>query len=86
MKMAESQGAHRMELERQVIANQLDESKRGQNYGLLIGLTGLAICLTLALTGHDVVAGVVGGTTLVGLVAVFVVGKKQQREDLASKS
>jgi uncharacterized membrane protein len=40
VKMAESQGAHRIELEKSVIKNQISESKRGQYFALFIALVG----------------------------------------------
>lgn len=46
--------------------------------GLTIGLAALYTCYQLAMSGHDVVAGVVGGTTVVGLVSAFVIGVKRR--------
>lgn len=43
--------------------------------GLIIGVVALGVSAYLALEGHDVVAGIIGGTTVVGLVGAFVVGK-----------
>lgn len=44
--------------------------------GLAIGLAALGIAGYLALHGSQWVAGVIGGTTVVGLVTVFVVGNR----------
>lgn len=49
----------------------------GMIFGLTIGCTGLYATYMLAMSGHDAVAGIVGGTTVVGLVAAFVVGAKK---------
>ncbi len=68
-----------------VVRSQVEESRRGQNYGLMIGLTGLIVSLVLAYLGHDAVGGIIGGSTLVGLVTVFVVGRTKQREELQRK-
>ena len=84
--MAERQSAHRIELEKKVISRQLEESTRGQYFGLIVALCFLAASYSLGMNGHDGLAGVLGGTTLVSLVAVFVIGKKKQREDLQSKA
>lgn len=46
--------------------------------GLVIGSTSLYTCYHLAMQGHDVVAGVVGGTTVVGLVSAFVIGVRRK--------
>ena len=45
--------------------------------GLAIGCTALWASYVLAMNGHDVVAGVIGGTTVVGLVSAFLFGVKK---------
>ncbi len=49
--------------------------------GLSIGLTALYISYRLAVTGHDGVAGIIGGTTVVALVGAFIYGKKKGSTD-----
>lgn len=41
----------------------------------------MAIAFGLAMLGHDTVAGIFGTTTIVGLVTIFVIGKKGQSKD-----
>jgi uncharacterized membrane protein len=48
-----------------------------QCFGLVIGCASLYAAYLLAMAGHDVVAGLIGGTTVVGLVTAFVVGSKK---------
>lgn len=43
--------------------------------GFVIALAGFGLSLALALLGHPWAASIIGGTTLTGLVAVFVIGK-----------
>jgi hypothetical protein len=43
--------------------------------GFLIGVIGLGVAAYLSMHGHDTVAGIIGGTTVVGLVSVFVIGQ-----------
>lgn len=74
-KMAENQSAHRQEIEKTVIASQMKQSERGQNYGLGIGIFGLIIGTILTFYGFSTVAGVLFATTILGLVSVFVIGK-----------
>jgi len=38
----------------------------------------MGIAAWLAAIGHDTVAGIFGATTVVGLVTVFVIGKKSK--------
>jgi uncharacterized membrane protein len=46
--------------------------------GLIIGCISLLASYSLAMAGHDWVAGVIGGTTVVGLVSAFVIGVRQK--------
>ncbi len=48
----------------------------GLFFALIIAFAGLGVAAYLAISGHDWVAGVIGGTTLVGLVTAFIAGKK----------
>lgn len=53
--------------------------------GLVIGFAGLGTAAYLAMNGHDGVAGVIGGTTVVGLVSVFVIGQARAAPKPASQ-
>jgi len=86
MKMSEAQSAHRMELEKTVIGSQQKQSGRGQIFGLIIGLTGLALSTYAAINGQPTFGSIIGGTTLVSLVGVFVYSKEKQKAELDSKS
>jgi len=81
MKMAENQSTHRMKLEKHAIGEELKQSKIGQIFGFILAMVGMGIALTLALYGHDTVAGIFGTTTIVGLVTVFVIGKRNQKNE-----
>ncbi|MGL4598930.1 MAG: DUF2335 domain-containing protein [Bacteroidia bacterium] len=83
--MAEKQSNHRMSLEDHAIREELKQSRRGQLFGLLLGVTGLGLATVLACLGHETTAGIFGTTTIVGLVAVFVIGKRTQQKDLSQK-
>lgn len=45
--------------------------------GLIIGCFALTVSTYLAMHEHDWVAGVIGGTTVVGLVSAFVIGQRR---------
>ncbi|MCG8700175.1 MAG: DUF2335 domain-containing protein [Bacteroidales bacterium] len=81
MKMAENQSRHRIELEKLAIKEELSQSKIGQLFGFILAIIGMAIAFVLAILGHDTVAGIFGTTTIIGLVTIFVIGKKKQKED-----
>lgn len=83
--MAEKQSDHRMELEKSTIRRQLNQSGIGQILAFLVSLGCIGASSWLAVEGHDAVAGVIGGTTVVGLVSVFIYGKVAQQKDLKEK-
>lgn len=83
--MAERQSAHRVELEKKVIPRQLNESTRGQILGFIIALVFGAASYSLGMNGHDILAGTLGGTTLISLTTTFVVGRKKQQDELKKK-
>jgi uncharacterized membrane protein len=85
MKMAEMQLQHRHEIESKAISSQLNQSGRGQIFGLTIGLTTI-LCGTLCiLMGHEWAGVITSGTGLTGLVSVFVYGKRRERAELNEK-
>lgn len=81
MKMAENQSSHRIDLEKHAIIEELRQSKNGQIFGFILAILGMLIAFVLAYLGHDTVAGIFGTTTIVGLVTVFVIGKRKQSKD-----
>ncbi len=83
--LAEKQQNHRIEMETHVIRCQQVQSARGQVIGGLLSSFLIGSGTWLAVTGHDAVAGVVFGTTVIGLAALFVIGKVVQRNDLNRK-
>ncbi len=85
LKMAENQSEHRMNLENNVINRELNQSGKGQNYGLIIALSFLAGSIFLIYTGHEISGAVLATIDLVALVSVFVFGKWQQKKDLGKK-
>lgn len=83
--MAENQSNHRIQLEDFAIKEELKQSNRGQMFGFILGIFGMGLAAILAILGHEAIAGIFGTTTIVGLVAVFVIGKNVQQKDLIEK-
>lgn len=81
MQQVEKQSEHRRNLESSVVTWNNIQSFVGQCFGLIVALGFLYVTYLLAMGGHDTVASILGGTTIVGLVSVFVYGKKKQSED-----
>ncbi|MEO5358180.1 MAG: DUF2335 domain-containing protein [Nitrospirae bacterium YQR-1] len=52
------------------------ERKLGQIFGIIIGLAGLIASVICVSFNAQTTASIIGGTTVVGLVTVFVVGEK----------
>ena len=83
--MAENQSAHRIQLEKQAIAAQIKRANLGQWFGFILGIVGLLGGVFCIYTGHDVAGASVTGASLIGLVSVFVIGKKSSEKDLNNK-
>lgn len=86
MIMAEEQSKHRRSLEAKVVNEQTESSKRGQIFAAILAALLIAAGTWAFSSGHDEVSGTIFGVTVVGLVAVFIVGKKQEKKSLQSKS
>jgi len=86
MIMAEEQSKHRRSLEARVVNEQTESSKRGQIFAAILAAFLIAAGTWAFATDHDEVSGTIFGVTVVGLVTVFVVGKKQEKKSLQSKS
>lgn len=83
--MAEKQLDHRLSLEQYVIKEQHKQSRRGQYFAFILALAGMGVSAFLAVKGHDIVAGTFATTLILGLVAIFIQGRKAQRKDLQDK-
>lgn len=84
--MSVQQSKHRRAMEEHVIKAQTKESGRGQLLGFIIGTLVILVSGALIYTDHDVAGGVLGSLDLIGLVSIFVLGKKQQRKELQEKN
>jgi len=85
MKMAESQHAHRQDLERTVVHGNVKAEKRGQWMGLFISALVIGAGTYLAAIGRQITGGLLVGVDVVALASVFVYGKHIQRKELDEK-
>lgn len=86
LKMAEAESQFAKDITFAAIRTEADEVKRGQILGFCIGLAALATAALALHLGHPTAAGVIGGTTVVGLVSVFVVGRILESPQQTDKS
>lgn len=85
-KMAENQQEHRIGMEKMVVRRQLNQSGTGQWMAFILAVLFLASGVYLGLEGHDWLAGGIVGSTLIGLVTVFIRGKSSVKKSLEEKS
>lgn len=78
MAMAERNQAARIANEALAVAGNVEQGARGQHYGFIITILMISASVVMVMTGHDTAGSWLGGTTLVGLAAVFVTGKAFQ--------
>ena len=81
LKMTEAEAAHRHRTVDRAMTLSAIETFLGQVFGLIVALAGFATTIWLGLAGQTETASIVGGTTVVGLVTVFVVGRKTAPKD-----
>jgi len=51
-------------------------AKRGQLFALMVSVLGFGVSGFLGYVGSNVASAVIGGGTLVGIVSVFILGRK----------
>lgn len=76
IRMAEKEQEHAHEAGLLALRETAAGNRRGQTIGGIVALAALGTAAFLGYHGHSVAAGIVGGTTVVGLVTVFVTGRR----------
>ena len=76
LRMAETDQADAREANQLAIREAAADSRRGQKYAFWIALSALAVAGVLGYQGHEVAAAIVGGSTVVGLAAAFITGRR----------
>jgi len=62
-----------------ILSAQVRQSARGQWMAFALALCFLAASIWVTLAGWPWVGGILGGTTVVGVVTIFITGQAQQR-------
>lgn len=73
--MTEQEALHRRQMERHALEISFAQIRRGQLFGLIIGVCGLASAVLAAYFNQTEVGVVLGGGTVLGLVSAFVLGR-----------
>lgn len=73
-------------LRRDVAQGNLQLARRGQDRALVVGFGFGLLTAALALTGHDGVAIVTGGTTVVGIVGAFLASLRSTQSDRSERA
>lgn len=75
LSMAEKQLGHRTDIEKTIVERNLSLSDRGQWMGFVLAIMFLIASMILAFTGHELLGSVIMGSTLIGVLVVFVLNK-----------
>jgi uncharacterized membrane protein len=87
IKQFEEQSFYRREFEKLVIRSQQTRSNIGQWLGFSLALICIVSSLYLASKGHtEDVVSIIGGSTVISLAAIFVVGRLMQNKKLKEKN
>lgn len=85
MKQFELEAAHRRDTEAMIVQGKFALSKRGQVFGLIIGLAGMGVAAYVAKLGHPWAGATIAALDVLGLVSVFVTGRTQQKPAASTK-
>jgi len=84
--MAESETAHRQMMEGKAVNAEIDglkseatDTRIGQIFGLVIGLTTVLAGAYTAVNGAQITGALIGTSGVVGLVSAFIVGRKNNQ-------
>jgi uncharacterized membrane protein len=77
--MAEKEQGHRHTIETTTMNLDFAEGKRGQIFAFLIGTGAIIVGGYCAIHGANIAGSIIGGGGVVGLVSVFVYGRKHSQ-------
>lgn len=79
---------HRHQTEQRALEAKIEDQKAERRYQGRGQLMAFVLCLTLIsigaiafFTNHEAVASVIYGTTIIGVVTVFVIGRSQKKRE-----
>lgn len=84
--MAENQAAHRIKSETSTLRHDAIARYVGLAIAGMLGVLGIISGVTLGIQGHETTAGILFGTTLIGLVGSFIYGTRSNRQERIEKT
>ncbi len=78
--MTELQVNHRIKQEGHIVRRTLNQKLLGVIFGGFLTILILGAVVYLGMNGHDTLAGIIGTTTILGVITVFVLGVKPNSE------
>ena len=76
MVMAEKETSHRHDMERSTVDKVFREARTGQILGFWIGLSVIIAGVVVAVLGAPWAGATISGGTVIGLVTVFIIGRR----------
>jgi len=76
---------HRQSLETRVINSDIRNSLLGLVFAFFLCLTAIVTASLLIYRGHDLGGGLLGGSGLASIAAIFVYGTRQRRKEREEK-
>lgn len=86
MSLLEKQTNHRIAMEERIVSGNVSVAKTGQVIAAGLSIFFGLVTTFLGYVGHDVLAGSIGVTTIIGLAVVFVLGKEPGKRDIDDES
>lgn len=83
--MAEKSLDSRISNEKTIIDTRLKQSGRGQILGFILAVLFGVISLVLALTGHEVLAGIIASGDIISLAVIFVLNREPSPKNEGSQ-
>lgn len=74
--MAEQETSHRHNIEQAIVDNEFKEARMGQICALAIGSLAIISGAIISISGAPWAGAIIGGSGVVGLVSVFILGRK----------
>ena len=80
LEMAENQSLHRKKMENKIVESEINLSKKGQYFGLIVSFLFISAATACAILNQPLPASVIGLGGLTNLVSVFVQGRKESKK------